>query len=371
MKPEHVLEKIRSIYGWANEATTHSGLDILRDAVGAEHVILTRESRSGPDVRLACNRLAGDELNSLEPLWANDFADAPFNRIPSGKAFRVTDFLPLQAITESSRYQEIVRHIDGGLGASTKLTSQESSSVLFICRSARQGLDFSNQDLMTIDLLASHVIEANEIRIRMETSRNRESQGYGVLNLVDQAVVLLNQEGRIVFINHEAGALFSNCASLSCVNSRVRATNNATDITLQAAIRRASDHDFKRTLHPVFGSAALFRLSVPQERGLPLTVKVFSGSQLGGERYGLSVSAVLMITDPEKTSLFKAEQFSSQFGLSEREAQLAALVCSGARLKEAAAAMAISVGTARQYLKSVFVKTGVNRQSDLIRLVRI
>ena len=60
----------------------------------------------------------------------------------------------------------------------------------------------------------------------------------------------------------------------------------------------------------------------------------------------------------------------AQFGLSERESQLAALICGGAALKDASAILGISVGTARQYLKSVFLKTGVARQADLIRLIR-
>lgn len=370
MKPEHVLDKIQSIYSWANEGNTQSGLDILRDAVGAEHVVLSRRNRSGQDTRLACNRLAADELTCLDTLWTSDFADSSFKRIPPGKAFRVTDHLPLQVITESESYQEFVRHIDGGLGASTKLASEGASSVLFVCRSARQGRDFSNQDLLTIALLASHVVEANEIRTRIEASRERESRSFEILDLVDEAVVLLNQDGRVVFINHEADVLFATCDSLSCVNGRVRATNHALDNALQSAIGRASDLDLASCNPHCVTSRTPHRLSVPQRRGLALTVKIFPGSHMGVDRYGIGISAVLIISDPEKSNRFSSHQIASQFGLSDREAELTALVCGGIKMKDAAAMMAISIGTTRQYLKSVFAKTGVTRQSDLIRLVR-
>lgn len=55
------------------------------------------------------------------------------------------------------------------------------------------------------------------------------------------------------------------------------------------------------------------------------------------------------------------------FGLTPAEARLAAQLKRGFALKEAAQALEISVNTARNQLKSIFDKLGVNRQSDLIR----
>ncbi|WP_150129888.1 hypothetical protein [Sinorhizobium sp. RAC02] len=281
----------------------------------------------------------------------------------------MTDIIPLQVMTMSRSYQEVLRPIDGGLGASTRLLGEEGSSILFICRSAERGLDFSNQDLTTINLLARHVVEANEIRLRLETSREREAQSYGILNLIDEAVVLLDRDGRIIFINREADGLFSTSAALSSVNGYVRATSHVHDLQLQAAIRNVVNPDVSGSSQAPYAGAP-HRLSVPQDRGLSLTVKILPGRELGGDMLRTTASAVLLITDPEKSGRIHAQEFSAQFGLSERESQLAALICGGAALKDASAILGISVGTARQYLKSVFLKTGVARQSDLIRLVR-
>ena len=54
-------------------------------------------------------------------------------------------------------------------------------------------------------------------------------------------------------------------------------------------------------------------------------------------------------------------------GLTPAEAKLAAQLKLGLALKEAAQTLEISVNTARNQLKSIFDKLGVNRQSDLIR----
>jgi DNA-binding CsgD family transcriptional regulator len=58
-----------------------------------------------------------------------------------------------------------------------------------------------------------------------------------------------------------------------------------------------------------------------------------------------------------------------QFGLSPRQATLTALLFSGRSVKEAAIMLGITEGSARQYLKLIFRKTGARRQADLVRLV--
>jgi DNA-binding CsgD family transcriptional regulator len=58
-----------------------------------------------------------------------------------------------------------------------------------------------------------------------------------------------------------------------------------------------------------------------------------------------------------------------QFALSPRQAKLTALLFAGRSVKEAALALGITEGSARQYLKEIFRKTGARRQADLVRIV--
>lgn len=55
--------------------------------------------------------------------------------------------------------------------------------------------------------------------------------------------------------------------------------------------------------------------------------------------------------------------------LSPAQAQLAALLYDGLSLKQAASSLGITEGSARQYLRRIFIKTGTNRQIDLVRRV--
>ena len=57
------------------------------------------------------------------------------------------------------------------------------------------------------------------------------------------------------------------------------------------------------------------------------------------------------------------------YALTVVEARLAAWLAQGKSVHEAAAAMGITVNTARAYLKRIYDKTGVRRQPELVRVL--
>jgi DNA-binding CsgD family transcriptional regulator len=57
------------------------------------------------------------------------------------------------------------------------------------------------------------------------------------------------------------------------------------------------------------------------------------------------------------------------FELSPMQARLTALLMTGRRIRDIAPMLGLTEGSARQYLKRVFKKTGIKRQADLIRVV--
>ena len=57
------------------------------------------------------------------------------------------------------------------------------------------------------------------------------------------------------------------------------------------------------------------------------------------------------------------------FGLTRREARVASALATGLQLQEIAALHGVGMGTVRSQLKSIFVKTGTNRQPELVALL--
>lgn len=88
-------------------------------------------------------------------------------------------------------------------------------------------------------------------------------------------------------------------------------------------------------------------------------------------RLGLALpapeGAIVFVAPGREAANDEAHMYRETFGLTPAEARLAARLKEGLALKEAAEELGISVNTARNQIKSVFEKLGVNRQSDLIR----
>ena len=80
-------------------------------------------------------------------------------------------------------------------------------------------------------------------------------------------------------------------------------------------------------------------------------------------------AALLLIHDPDRAVAMPAERLARVYGLTPAEAKLAAALASGSSLGTYADNARITIGTARWYLKQVLAKTGVHRQSELVRQV--
>lgn len=80
-------------------------------------------------------------------------------------------------------------------------------------------------------------------------------------------------------------------------------------------------------------------------------------------------AALLLVHDPDRTVPLPAERLCRVFGLTPAEAKLAAALAGGSTLGQYAERACIKIGTARWYLKQVLAKTGVHRQSELVRNV--
>jgi DNA-binding CsgD family transcriptional regulator len=107
-------------------------------------------------------------------------------------------------------------------------------------------------------------------------------------------------------------------------------------------------------------------LTLRREQGPPLVTSFVCAprSEMADED-----GALLFFVDPGLDIHQLAEPVCKLFRLSRVETELACLLASGQTLAAAAESLHVKLGTARGYLKQVFVKTGSNRQVDLVRLI--
>ncbi len=78
---------------------------------------------------------------------------------------------------------------------------------------------------------------------------------------------------------------------------------------------------------------------------------------------------VVFISDPDRHTAMAPAALGKLFGLTPAEASLAVLLGDGLTLDEASHELSIARNTARAHLRSIFAKTGVTRQTMLVRLI--
>ena len=178
-------------------------------------------------------------------------------------------------------------------------------------------------------------------------------------------VILAGANGEIVLSNSIADEILAQGSGLHRTRSQLGAETAAETAQLLAEIRRRA---MDQTADPDTEAYAPIALS-RSAQALPLTVIVRPGPAFRPLEEPLRRTAILVLRDPAQQAPWQASTIARLFGLSAAESVLARELARGASLEEAAAALGISRNTVRSQLQSIFLKTGLNRQSDLIRVL--
>ena len=101
---------------------------------------------------------------------------------------------------------------------------------------------------------------------------------------------------------------------------------------------------------------------------LPFALHVAPISRQARDLFG-DHAALVFIADGSNRSVPNADLIRTLFDLTVAEARVARRLAAGATPADIAEAHNVSLGTVRSQLKSVFAKTNVERQSDLVRLL--
>lgn len=197
-----------------------------------------------------------------------------------------------------------------------------------------------------------------------ETERKRRIAEY-VIETSGTGTLLVEADGTIVTTNTVADELIARGSVLTSSNGRLRAGTPAMTQQIGAAIAEMARLQ-SSTVDPLV--YASFALADP-ERLHPLTLIVRPGPPYGPVSAPLKRTALLILRDPARPAMLPVGDLERLFGLSPAEARLATRLADGDGLDEAAQLLGISRNTARSQLQSVFAKTGVNRQGDLVRLL--
>jgi DNA-binding CsgD family transcriptional regulator/PAS domain-containing protein len=371
----HLIELIYR--GALEQQPWQSALPALREAMDAQVVSLVLRPPTADD--------QGVILNSVRPDPSRDSADAsladpndweasayreqffsldPFVNLPPDKVIALEDILPDKALLNSDYYLHYLKPID--LFRILGVDTVEPGGMLARLRFSRRASEarFRTRERTLLDLLTPHLRLSIEIYAKLNRMTSERDLYAGAVNQLSVATIILDERGRLLTTNAVGQALLDQGEGLSLREGRLHIEGRDINKELQQALATIIRAQLQ-------GETSLVRaLRVPRSAGrsdLGLVIRPVPTSQWSEGQS--SPSAAVFISDPDLQESTSGQILGELFDLTPAEANLATLLARGLSLAQVSSAQTISQHTARAQLKSIFAKTGVSRQAELVRLV--
>jgi len=382
MNPDNIDRAYDSLvgliyHGALEDEPWHSALPALREAMDAQVVSLVLRPPTEHDQGVILNCVRPDSAQSASsPVLAdpNDwqasayreqfFSLDPFVNLPLDKVVTLDDILPDEELTSSDYYQHYLEPI--GLFRILGVDTAEPGGMLARLRFSRRLAEapFGERERQLLELLTPHLSRAIEVYAKLNRTASERDVYAGAVNQLSVASVILDERGRLLSINDVGRALLDQGAGLSLRDGRLHIEGRDINKELQEALSQIIRAQQR-------GETSVVRaLRVPRPGGradLGLVIRPVPTSQWSEGQ--ASPSAAVFISDPDLQESTSGQILGELFELTPAEANLATLLARGLSLAEVSSAQGISQHTARAQLKSIFAKTGVSRQAELVRLV--
>jgi len=178
------------------------------------------------------------------------------------------------------------------------------------------------------------------------------------------AIVVTDAFGRVAEANSLARAILEEADGLLIRDGVLRAARGDDTATLARLILEAAGGlDGLTFIH----KSGVMHITRPSCRR-PLAL-VVSPTHNRASPFGRSHAVTIAFADPERAPEADAELLARLYGFTAREAAVAALLLEGRSPAEAAHELAMTENTVRTHIRHAFEKTGVERQSDFVRLL--
>ena len=335
----------------------------LRELLNANYVTLILRVPH-PDQPLQVV-FAGEALPELAATFYTDLtAIDPFFNLPRDRMVTLEELVDDEEWLAGSYYREFhaplnIRYYiaaDIGMGP-------EPSCRLRVSRPPTTA-PFGERELAICSLLLPHLVTAVQVRAGFDIAEVERHFYAGMLDRLSVGVVFLDKEKRILRTNAAASEILAQRDGLSIVNGGLSAAFPGENHELRGLIERAVSAGGQPQPGVVTG------MSVSRSSGRPsLGVAVRAAPLTEWSEPSSRPAALVIIRDSEARVLASHEELKRLYRLTTAEANLAQHLMSGCTVEEAAQHLNVARNTARCQIRAIFAKTGVTRQTELLRVL--
>ncbi|WP_136476251.1 helix-turn-helix transcriptional regulator [Pseudomonas sp. DG56-2] len=337
----------------------------VRSLYQANYVTLILRVPEQPDLGLMI--VVGDiEGEGEVSYWAYPQAVTPFNNPPMDKVFTVDDLMTEAQWTNSVYFKTygIVHDTFHIMGAD--ISTPDGGKLRFRITRPRSAPRFTDSERQLCEMFLPHLRRAMHVHNLLDRSESISELYSQAISRLSVATIVLDQNGSVLRMNPMASELLELADGLKLVGGHLEATYPSDNRELQRLVRNA----FARDPDSPQAGAASEAMSVSRPSGninLGVVVEAIP-TQDWAEGKSKPV-VVVYIRDAVGRSMASETLTKQLFNLTRAETALAMELVNGLSLEEAAEVLNVRRNTARAHLRSIFSKTGVRRQTELVRII--
>lgn len=340
-------------------------LEEIANQIGARHIFLgIHDLETGAES--IAPRTDPGHLHDYNEHWVdkNPCVSAMI-AAPVGKIFHTPgELTDGEAYRRSEIFNEWCRPGDMGYGAMCVALNRDARRHAFTSVYKAWGVDsFQPEERALYARLVQHIARAIDLQRRVLDLRNELGAALGAMQALDDGVVVTDASGRILLLGGTAPEILPTVAVIAEAGATFAPPGHADKVRhlIGTCASRWNGHQMGGTL------------SVPRESqsDLKLTIMPFPSNRSGVLWLlpGAPPAATIILADPDLQMKRSRGRLASVYGLTPAEVRFAAEIAKGDGKRRAAERCGISYATARAHLSSIFEKTGVHRQAELVRLL--
>ncbi len=340
-------------------------LSLLRENLRAAHVTLILRPPSWDSSGVIVNTDSASD-QATESYKAHFFAIDPFVRLPDDQIVTPEELIGDRWL-KSPLYREYLRPLDIRHIIGADIYTPEGIECRFRVTRSHNAPPFSEQDKALCRFLLPHFKRAIQLHSRLDYLESEREFFAGTVNRLQMGMINLSASGSVLASNAEARRILLERDGIWLSGNTLCVDSKQESRELQQLIREAAHGQAGIDGPPAVVDA--MSLTRPSGRAkLGVVAKTIATGPWSESRQ--RPAAVLFLRDPEASATQPSQDVMRQlFGFSRMESALAVHLADGLTLDEAAAQLKIRRNTARTYLRYIFCKTGVTRQTLLVRML--
>lgn len=338
---------------------------LMRDSLQATHVTLMLRPPSSDSSGVMINTGTVEQA-AVTSYETHFFAIDPFVRLKEGDVVTAEELIGKEWL-HSTYYREYLKPLDVRHLLGADIYTREGIECRLRVTRSHDAKPFTTSDKALVRYLLPHFKRSIQLHARLDFLECERQLFAGTVNRMLLGIVSFAQNGSIVETNQEARRILGEKDGIWLSGNTLQVESSQESRELQRMIKQALAGQPADENSP--GLVEAMSITRPSGRAkLGVLVKPIPLGQWSESRQR-PVVAVFLRNPEANTTQPSQELVRRLFGLTRMEAALALLLTEGLTLDEAAEQLNVRRNTARTHLRSIFCKTGVTRQTMLVRLL--